>query len=578
MAIEYRDYGSIGGNSSMELYGQQVQKPTTQVYKATHIGELRLPYMNRSFISFSYGGKNIEDFNLIAYNKNDQMSRDLYASFVDTTTEYDNLDGQSYWKTHYRTMTLDLSLVTDGITDRELDEFKQWFRPGEAKELILAEHPNRGILARIAAPPKFELLPFESQVEVMIIGDTFTTSTTLYKGTIDISFVADTPFWYALQNILGIYDGERILDKWINANGVEEDIHSSKDALKIIYEDGIPVGSMIDANMLFGDGTYADVTDNIISLIWAIDENDPSYNPNTTEVLGARIDDGTSTFGILAGAVIDNSGNGIVSLSKNAPGYFFYAGTAPAFTEITFSITPNFNGSYYIVNPCSKWSKQLYASNKEYNTITVKSQTTQELVFTIPNIYSSYNKVLDVFDKYVATGEGWEEVYKQIRDKVRHPAVRAWAAKVLDYGKVKASSTPGIISTGSIKSTLNRLMAYFFCDGTSSIPQDAKFTFNSETGRAIGKIKYRTSVNAIPQTDSAWQTYGLENFIEREEDVGDMLRSNHLIIRDRNYARSDGHVVAWEDNSTGRSYSHVVTHDVDGGLKNFLISYKNMYL
>ena len=87
MAIEYRDYGSIGGNSSIELYGQQVQKPTTQVYKATHIGELRLPYMNRSFISFSYGGKNIEDFNLIAYNKNDQMSRDLYASFVDTTTD-----------------------------------------------------------------------------------------------------------------------------------------------------------------------------------------------------------------------------------------------------------------------------------------------------------------------------------------------------------------------------------------------------------------------------------------------------------------------------------------------------------
>jgi hypothetical protein len=31
--------------------------------------------MQRSFISFSYGGKHIEDFNLIAYNSGDRMER-----------------------------------------------------------------------------------------------------------------------------------------------------------------------------------------------------------------------------------------------------------------------------------------------------------------------------------------------------------------------------------------------------------------------------------------------------------------------------------------------------------------------
>ena len=47
------------------LYGDEVasSKVMTQVYDATHRGDgKRLPYMNRSFISFSFGGKYIEDF------------------------------------------------------------------------------------------------------------------------------------------------------------------------------------------------------------------------------------------------------------------------------------------------------------------------------------------------------------------------------------------------------------------------------------------------------------------------------------------------------------------------------------
>jgi len=31
-----------------------------------------------------------------------------------------------------------------------LDEFLYWFHAGEARELVLAEHPNRAILARVS--------------------------------------------------------------------------------------------------------------------------------------------------------------------------------------------------------------------------------------------------------------------------------------------------------------------------------------------------------------------------------------------------------------------------------------------
>jgi len=74
--------------------------------------------MKRSFISFTYGGKNIEDFGLIAITENNSMERDLYAEFNDLTTDSDVLDGQFYWSSHYKSNTLDLALFTDEITER----------------------------------------------------------------------------------------------------------------------------------------------------------------------------------------------------------------------------------------------------------------------------------------------------------------------------------------------------------------------------------------------------------------------------------------------------------------------------
>jgi len=59
--------------------------------------------MYRSFISFTYGGKKIEDFDLIATISGDRINRNAYASFDDTVSTYDNLDGQHYWATHYKT-------------------------------------------------------------------------------------------------------------------------------------------------------------------------------------------------------------------------------------------------------------------------------------------------------------------------------------------------------------------------------------------------------------------------------------------------------------------------------------------
>jgi IS1 family transposase len=71
--------------------------------------------MKRSFISFTFGGRHIEDFNLIASTPGDRLNRSGSAAFDDNVSSYDNLNGQKYWGTHYKTNSIEFTLVTDGI-------------------------------------------------------------------------------------------------------------------------------------------------------------------------------------------------------------------------------------------------------------------------------------------------------------------------------------------------------------------------------------------------------------------------------------------------------------------------------
>ena len=279
----YRNYGARGPAAATQLVAPNNEvrvERHRQVYQATHNGEGgRLPFMYRSFISFTYGGKFIEDFDLIATIVNNRLTKPGYAPFNDIVTTYDNLDGQYYWNTHYNANSLTFILSTDGIDERTLNEFLFWFHAGEAKELILSEHPNRAIMARVAQPPQLSLLPFEYDTTITLSSVTYPAKTTLYKGDITLDFVMDEPHWYARDNILGklkdvMVEGEvkrRYIDVWDDITKKEPqevEIFASQDALKILLEDGIPLGSMIDNNMLLGNGAFANVENNVDSLIW----------------------------------------------------------------------------------------------------------------------------------------------------------------------------------------------------------------------------------------------------------------------------------------------------------------------
>ena len=374
---------------AITLHGNEVESNTPlrgQVYQATHKGEEYLPFMYRSFISFSYGGKNIEDFDLIATTAGDRLERDAYASFNDLTSTYDTIQGQFFWGTYFKNNSITFDLATDGITQEKLDAFKNWFKPGVIKELILAEHPNRAIMARVSSPPQLKLLPFESPVKIQIGDDFYNTKTTLYRGEIVLEMVMDEPFWYAKQNILGIQNtNEGYYDEsWIDANKNRVGVKNTPDALKIIYEDHIPLGSAAQTSVFLGGDMYASVVYRLLSFSAepiTAEIYEVGHAQTDSETAGAYFNNGLEygQTGIInfpgneyyRGAVIateDNNGNYVsgariagadmtsagensfgITLLASETANLYYAGTAPSPVTIFFKLTPILdNETYYI--------------------------------------------------------------------------------------------------------------------------------------------------------------------------------------------------------------------------------------
>ena len=643
----------------------------TQVHRITHNGESYLPFMNRSFISFSFGERNIEDWNLIATFNDSGLQKKGYSSFEDIVSEYDILDGQLYWGTRHTANELSFTLATDGLQQKELDDFLHWFMPGKIRELILAEHPNRVIDARIKEPPDLELIPFEEATQIMIGGYPYKTSTTKYKGTINITFVMDQPFWHSKVNIFGYSDDSGIYhDTWIDANGQEISVYDDPDALKVALEDGIPISSMLSVSLLLGNNTFANLNSDLnaiiamnrasITLTKNIEDN--SLQLQSTDTIEER-DEGTTflfsasgnsisenmkwraiAFSRLAASDVNNqivkdddgdiiyqkllaisaaldslvstptytytyvaddvnprsliatvesdvyiSGakiagasmskdTGLEVLNAGQYGYFYYAGTAPAKPKLTFTIAPTM-ANYYINCPANKYTNEV-----GYNTITIESVSKQEFKFTTPNLYTSYNQVIDIFNT-IESGNSWESIREKIRANVNNQYVRTWANKVID--SIDAPDTGTGIINGSVSNTLKRRMSYMLkSKGENEEILKTKFVFDSETGTAVGYFGCRTySGTAFPGTtdewwrDSAGDIHLHDNSNALILDVGDMVRSDYIIIKDRNYPDDQGHIVAWEANRPDTyKYSHSIKHDVQQGIFNIFIEYQNMYL
>lgn len=214
-----------------------------QVYEATHNGEgIALSMIDKQFISFSYGGKNIEDFGWVRITSGDRIQRAISAAYEDIITDQIGVDGQNFWGYNYKPLQIDITLATDGVEVIQLERLKDWFRPGIERELILSEHGNRAIMARVASVPSYSVLPFENSLTGTLSSYDFTIKTTLYKGEMTISFICDSPFWYSKINM---FTASEIAD--LGADTVAT----------WAYEDGTPFSDSIQTNAFFAGEKYA---------------------------------------------------------------------------------------------------------------------------------------------------------------------------------------------------------------------------------------------------------------------------------------------------------------------------------
>ena len=560
---DYRDYGALSGGSAPLVPVDTVRK--TQVYTATHDGNDRLSYMNRSFISFSYDGKWIEDFNLLAIIENNAMQRKIYADFEDNVSDSEVWDGQLYWSTHYKANEMTITLFTDGITEVQLDDFKHHFSAGKIGELVLAEHPNRGILARISEAPEYSVLPFEEKTTVKVAGQDYETSTTTYKGKITLNFVIDDPFWYSRASLLDSLDGSNNtgFDRfWTDANGRKVHALDSKDALKIILEDRVPVTQMLyelddnyvqqinNLTLTRTDEAYTDQSNLPLQILLGDENAQVIYSAQ--DAIGSFVDSAQAGFGHVAYFLANSTG---ITINENQPGYFFYGGTAPCAPILTFSVTPQFSSSSanngYIAFP-----RNSYTNPKEpYNKIFVQCEETQEFRFTTPGIITGYNQAISLI-KQAKVNSAWEDLKQEIRTNVKHWAPRQYAILIINQ-----TAGNSLTVTNSLKnSCINNMKNFFILDENNKISTQLTCVIDCKTGVSLGTFICRNPDD--PSTT-----------ISVMENVGDMIRSDYLIIKERNQF-VNGYIRQWS--SSNKISSHRIYSNIT--LNNVSLKFKNLYL
>lgn len=532
------DIGSIGVITQTESVSEN-SKSHRQVYQATHLANGKSDsYMNRSFISFSYGGKNIEDFNLIACVNGDRMERQLTGNFNDLITSYDVINGQYYWGTYFSNNEMSFTLATDGITQRELEDFIHWFAPGQTKELILAEHPNRAIMARVAAPPILSTIPFEEKVEFALDGRTVETSTTLYKGEIQLDLIMDEPFWHSKINLLVRQNEQNDwVNEWVDANGESVRVIDNKDALKIIYEDGIPTLPIMD-ELFFNNKIF--LGNNLFF-------QKMGYNA----LVGYAIV-GSARLDYYSYNTEDSS-----FLNTNEEAYLYYAGTAPEKPKISFSFNPTLNANSLV---------QLNNDESKYCYIDFTSSKEQKLLLSLPSVFYSYNQIINIFkDESIIT---FGRMREKIREEVHHYYAKKWASCVLNY-------IEGLYNNlENNRNNMVELMEKFLQDkGSNSSFLSSIYYFDAENNKYIGKLGYRIAGNIIPKQMSGWNTFGEINDIE--EDISEVIHSDYITFSERNHLDNNYNVQPWKEDDPLLSYK--VTHNFNVSLENFVIEYKNKY-
>ena len=157
----------------------------------------------------------------------------------------------------------------------------------------------------------------------------------------------------------------------------------------------------------------------------------------------------------------------------------------------------------------------------------------QQFKFTTPSIWTGYNQAINIFEKM--DGQNKTDIRRALRMGVNHYAPRNYAINTV------CGNGTGTLASSTACGKMRR-----FLQNLSNQMLPATFIVNSKTGKVIGIFSYRVSddVNGL-----------VENV---EEEVGDMVRSDYLIITDRNHP-VNGYIEKRTDSYP--DYSYILYHN-----------------
>lgn len=172
-------------------------------------------FEDKSFLSFTFDGKAIEEFGFAVVYNGDRLSTALQPEFSNSTSVVPGRLGSVYWGTDITGYTLELNLATDRATARQVANFKQHFMPGKYGILVLAECEYCYCYAYINAPSTFTFVPFQESTQIN--GEWY--EDTIYKGEATLNFFIPQVYFYSNLNY-AVY-GDEYKDKpWFLASGL----------------------------------------------------------------------------------------------------------------------------------------------------------------------------------------------------------------------------------------------------------------------------------------------------------------------------------------------------------------------
>lgn len=488
-----------------------------QITTSTKNGKgFALPFTARQFISFSYGGKNIEDFDLIAVFPSDRLEKGIYSDFKDITSSNDITDGQIFWKSVFQANKLNFKLATDGMSSENYEEFKRWFKPGQVRELILSEFPNRAIMARVSSAPMISLLPFEEQKNFTIGDSTYNFSTSIYKGEIDLEFIMDDPHWYAKTSYFNDLEDEKIIDE-----ETEKEIITfyQKDKIKIIYEDKIPALPMFANNgrILLGENYVYDNGEIKLNLGQSLSIENPLYLYNcgtatTKPILSFKI------LPVFHNEYINYPSSNYIDLDPYCNSYI----------EIVISA----NSSLELDESATSYVEKLFVSgagleDKIYSSLDAGTQT---FLFTTPNLYTSYNYIIKLFTE-IQAGDSILDLRKKIRDEIHNYYTRAYAIALIDA--IRNFRKEGAFLEGDASNLLSAMGLMFRATPESESGYKLTVTVDSKIGMTTISTECRV-INHIEYNENGFNDDGTNfSIISVVENAGDMVKSKYLQIEDR---------------------------------------------